>query len=342
MTSPSLRGATTLGARGTRAVRVAKSFPVLLALCLLAALAVAGCGTAGSGEASAQEIAERKIRVTTTTNWHTDLARQLGGDRVEVTGLMGPGVDPHLYEATAGDVDSLSESDIAIWNALNLEGKMEEVFAEVRESVPVVAVGEAVPVEQRIPVENVPGEEFDPHIWFDASAWRRAAGAVAGAYKALDPRHAAGYDKRLHDFVSVVERTDAAIRERVERIPERSRVLVTSHDAFSYFARSYGFRVAPIQGKSTAAEATTADIERVGRTIAEADLNAVFIETSVPRQTIEAVLAAARERGKPTKVGGELYGDALGRPGTPEGTYAGAVRHNAEAIVAGLEGGRAR
>ncbi len=341
MTSPPRGGRITPRARGGRAARVAKSLPVLLALCLVAAIAVVGCGTVGGGEASAQEIAERKIRVTTTTNWHTDLARQIGGDRVEVRGLMGPGVDPHLYEATAGDVETLSESDVAIWNALNLEGKMEEVFAEVGERVPVVAVGEAVPVEQRIRVENVPGEEFDPHVWFDASAWERAAGEVAAAYKKLDPRHAADYDERLRDFVSDVERTDAAIRERVERIPERSRVLVTSHDAFSYFGRSYGLRVAPIQGKSTAGEATTADIERVGRTVAEADLNAVFIETSVPRQTIEAVLAAARERGKPTKVGGELYGDALGRPGTPEGTYAGALGHNAETIVEGLEG-RAR
>ncbi len=305
-----------------------------LALTLVMSLVAVGC--AGRGEADAQEIAGRKIRVTTTTNWHTDLARQLGGERVEVTGLMGPGVDPHLYEATAGDVRRLSESDIAIWNSLKLEGKMEEVFAEVGERVPVVAVGDAVPVEDRIRIRGVPGEEFDPHVWFDTEAWRRCAQAVAEAYAGLDPQHAARYAQRRDDFLAELERVDAAIRKRVKRVPRRSRVLVTSHDAFSYFARAYGFEVASIQGKSTAGEATTADIERVARTVAERDLKAVFIESSVPRQTIEAVLAAARKRGQPTKVGGELFGDALGPPGTPAGTYSGALRHNADMIVEGL------
>jgi manganese/zinc/iron transport system substrate-binding protein len=303
---------------------------------LLAALAIAGCGTAGSvaQSASPEELAGRQVQVTATTNWHTDLARQIGGDRAEVTGLMGPGVDPHLYEASAGDVQALGEADIAVWNGLELEGKMEEVFDEIGEVVPVVTVGEAVPEELLIEIEGT--DEFDPHIWFEVEAWEAAAGAVAEAYKEVDPEHAAGYDQRLDEYVSELERVDASIAAAVERIPEESRVLVTSHDAFTYFGEAYGFEVAPIQGKSTAGEATTADIERVAQTVADADLDAIFIESSVPPQTIEAVLAAAADRGQPTEVGGELLGDSLGSPDTPEGDYAGALRHNADVIVEGL------
>ncbi len=324
---------------GHRAARPGwlKPFSILTGVLagLLIAVLVAGCGTSGGDEASAAEIAQRKVAVTTTTNWHTDLARQIGGERAEVTGLMGPGVDPHLYEASAGDVQTLGESDLAIWNGLQLEGKMDDVFAEIGETTPVVAVGEAVPVEDRIRAQ-VEGEEFDPHIWFEVDNWEDAARAVADAYKRVDPQHAAGYDRRLEAFVAQLEEVDAYVRERVEQIPERSRALVTSHDAFTYFGDAYGLRVAPIQGKSTAGEATTADIERVAATVAQAQLGAVFIESSVPRQTIDAVLAASENRGQPTQVGGELFGDSLGQPGTPEGTYVGALRRNADLITEGL------
>jgi manganese/zinc/iron transport system substrate-binding protein len=322
-----------LGARG-RAARRARAalLPALTAALLLAAAGCAG----GGAQADTREIAERKMRVTTTTNWHTDLARRIGGDRVKVTGLMGPGVDPHLYEATAGDVRRLGESDIVIWNGLQLEGKMEEVFAEVGEHIPVVAAAEAVPLSERIRIDGVAGKEFDPHIWFDTRLWRHAARAVADGYKRRDPRHAAGYNDRLRAYEAELRRVDADVRRRLERVSPRSRVLVTSHDAFSYFARAYRFEVASIQGKSTAGEATTADIERAARIVADRDLEAVFVESSVPRQTIEAVLAAARKRGQPANVGGQLFGDALGAPGTPAGAYAGAVRHNADAVAEGL------
>ncbi len=309
-------------------LRLRAALLVLPALGLLAA----GCGE--EGEATAGDGAA-KLEVVTTTNWHSDLAKQIGGDRVEVEGLMGPGVDPHLYQASAGDVDKLSGADVAIWNGLELEGKMEEVFAEVGEVVPVVTVGEAVPIEDRIEIADVV-DEYDPHVWFDPENWADGAAAVAEGLSDADPEGAATYERNLAAFEDELERTDAYVRARVEKVPERSRVLVTSHDAFSYFADTYGFEVAPIQGKSTATEATTADVERVAETVAEADLGAVFIESSVPQQTIDAVLAAAEKRGQPTEVGGELFGDALGAPGSEDGDWAGAVRHNVDAIAAGL------
>jgi manganese/zinc/iron transport system substrate-binding protein len=195
-------------------------------------------------------------------------------------------------------------------------------------------------VPDRISIKGAAEPEFDPHIWFDPDAWLKAAEAVAEGLAETDPANADSYEANLADFRATVERTARQIRELVATLPERSRVLVTSHDAFSYFARAFGFEVASIQGKSTASEATTADIERVAKTVADAKLEAVFIESSVPQQTIDAVLAAAEDRGQETSLGGSLFGDALGSPSTPEGSWAGALLHNARTIVEGL-GGRA-
>ncbi|HKJ36952.1 MAG TPA: zinc ABC transporter substrate-binding protein [Solirubrobacterales bacterium] len=298
---------------------------------LAGSLIASGCGS----DAASSPGAGGEIKVVATTNWHTDLAKLIGGDRVSVEGLMGPGVDPHLYVATAGDVKTLAGADVAIRNGLELEGKMDEVFEEIGRSTSVVSVGEAVPEERLIPIEGATGE-FDPHIWFDPANWALAAEAVAKAFKEADPDHADEYEERLADFQAELDRTDEQIDEQIEAIPERSRVLVTSHDAFSYFAQAYGMEVEAIQGKSTASEATTADIERVADAIAAGNLAAVFIESSVPQQTIDAVLAAAEQRGQQVRIGGELYGDALGDPGSPDGTYTGAVQHNADAISKGL------
>lgn len=320
-----------------RGVRRPSRF-ALLALAPALALAGALFGCASSPWEEPPAGGEPRLRVVATTTWHTDLANRIGGEKVDVQGLMEPGVDPHLYTATAGDVETLAEADIAIWNGLELEGKLGRVFERVSQTVPVVAVGEAVPVELRIPIEG--SHEFDPHIWFDPEAWAYAARAAAEGLSRVDPENAAFYAENLERFKAEIEATEAEIEAMLAGIPERSRVLVTSHDAFSYFARAFGLEVESIQGKSTAGEATTADIERVAQRVADADLKAVFIESSVPEQTIDAVLASAERRGVETQLGGELFGDALGDPGTPEGTWAGAVRANAETIASGLGGMR--
>ena len=306
-------------------------------IALLLAGLLAACGGSQEGGAGGGAGSDR-LHVVTTTTWHTDLVETIGGDAITVDALMGTGIDPHLYKATAGDVEKLSRADVAVWNGLNLEGKLGEVFENIAKSVPVVTVGENVPEEDLIPIEGVPDKEFDPHIWFDPEAWLQAAEAVAEGLSTADPENEETYRANLEAFRSTVERTTDEIREIVESIPERSRVLVTSHDAFSYFARAFGFEVAPIQGKSTATEATTADIERVAETVADARLKAVFIESSVPQQTIDAVLASAADRGQKTALGGQLFGDALGNPDTPEGSWAGAVLHNARTVVEGLGG----
>lgn len=300
----------------------------------LAAVTVAGCaGTV----ANAGPIAERKVRVTTTTNFITDTARRIGGDRVEVTGLMGPGVDPHLYKASAADIRTLRQADVVLYGGLHLEGKMADLMAELAERQTTVAVTRDVPAELLLePPAGLGGVEHDPHVWFDVSVWQIAARTVADALAAKDPEHAAAYERNLRRFEAELDDLDRYVRRRMAEIPERRRVLVTSHDAFAYFGRRYDVDVAAIQGISTAAEATTADVQRVARVLADRDVRAVFVESSVPRQTIEAVVAAAREMGHETRVGGELFSDAAGSEGTPEASYAGMVRANADRIADGL------
>lgn len=299
----------------------------------VAALALAGCVEGGAGGGG--DIGERPVRVVATANFITDLATVIGGDRVEVTGLMGPGVDPHLYRASAGDVRVLRDADIVFYGGLELEGRMADLLDELGETRPTVAVTRDIPEERlRRPTEYE--GRYDPHVWFSVPLWQIAARTTAEAYAELDPDHADGYRARADAYVAELERLDAEVRAGIGAIPERRRVLVTSHDAFGYMGDEYGLEVEAIQGTSTATEATTADIERVAGIVAERGLRTVFVESSVSRQTIDAVLAAAARRGQRATVGGELFGDAAGEAGTPEGTYLGMVRHNVGLITAGL------
>ncbi len=309
---------------------------------LLAAPLLAACGAVASG--SSREPAElrpiegiegRTIRVTTTTNLITDLARVVGGDRVEVTGLMGPGVDPHLYKASAGDVKRLGEADLMLYGGLQLEGKMGDVLEELGTRRPAVAVTRSLPPD-RLRADPGAANHPDPHVWFDPTLWAVAADEVAGTLAALDPTSAAAYAQRAAAFKAELAALDAETRAAVQAIPAERRVIVTSHDAFGYLGARYGLDVVAIQGISTQSEATTGDIERVASVVAERGLKSVFIESSVPRQTIDAVLAAARARGQQAGVGEPLYSDSAGDPDTPEGTYLGMFRHNVQAIVEGL------
>lgn len=308
-----------------------------LITCLLAVGAVAGCGPV-DGEAADRRVSGRDVRVTTTTNFITDTVRRVGGDRVEVTGLMGPGVDPHLYKASAGDVQTLRRADLVVYGGLLLEGKMEEVLERVGDEQPVVAMTRDIPRDRLLdpPADAPEEEEHDPHVWFDPDLWAIGVRTVAATLARIDPAGASVYRANAAAYVREIRATDAELRRLVREVPPASRVLVTSHDAFRYFGRHYGFDVAAIQGLSTAAEASTADVKRVAAVIAQRRLRSIFVESSVPRQTIEAVVAEAGRRGQRTRVGGELFSDAAGSAGTPEGTYLGMLRANVEQIVEGL------
>jgi manganese/zinc/iron transport system substrate-binding protein len=307
---------------------------VAVAVSLLAALPLAGCGASSAADA---DVGDRKVRVTTTTNFITDTVRRIGGERVEVKGLMGPGVDPHLYKASADDVSTLRDADLIVYGGLQLEGKMTDLLDKLAERQTTVAITKDIPRDRLLEPARGAREQFDPHVWFDVMLWKTAARTAAAALKAKDPEHAAVYDRNLSRYLAELDEADRYVARRMREIPDRQRVLVTSHDAFEYLGNRYGLEVLAIQGISTAAEATTADIQRVAKALAEARVQAVFVESSVPRQTIDAVLAAARREGQPARVGGALYSDAAGDEGTPEGTYVGMVRANADTIVEGLK-----
>lgn len=303
---------------------------------VLVLLITACTSTADSGAAG--QLADRAVHVTTTTNFITDTVQQIGGDRVEVTGLMGPGVDPHLYSARAGDVRSLREADVIFYGGLELEGRMADLLDDLAERQTTVAVTQDLPRGQLLDAGADADEQYDPHVWFDVSLWMQVSRTVAETLAETDPTHASTYEANLEAYLAELAELDRYVTERMAAVPEERRVLITSHDAFVYFGRRYAVEVDAIQGISTVAEATAADVERLAALVVDRGVPAVFVESTVPRQTIEALLAAAAQRGSAVRVGGELFTDAAGQPGTSEGTYVGMLRANADTIADGLGG----
>ena len=322
------------GARGAGCagrLRAARALTVLLAA--VASAALAGCGPAGEDSAP---LADRPVRVVATTSMIADLAREIGGDRVAVEGLMGPGVDPHLYRPRESDVSRLVGADVVLYNGLELEGKMGQALEQVAgRGIVVEPVAEAVPQTALLAPPEFEGA-YDPHLWMDVGLWREVADAVAQTLIAVDTAHADGYRQRAAAYDARLDALDRWVKERVAEVPPEQRVLVTAHDAFNYFGRAYGFEVRGLQGLSTATEAGTADVSELAAFVAERDVPALFVETSVSDRSIRAVVQAVQARGHAVRIGGDLFSDALGNAGSPEGTYEGMIRHNVGTIVDAL------
>ena len=306
--------------------------PVLLHI-LAAAIALAGCG----GD-SVRGADDTRLRVVATTGMIADVAERIGGRRVLMESLMGPGVDPHLYKASAGDVRRLARADLVLYNGLHLEAAMGEVLEEMGKRKHTVAVTDWIDRASLTAPPEFQGS-YDPHVWFDVRLWMRVVQRIEAAYVAADSTHAAEYRARSAALLRDMAALDEWVRARASEVPRERRVLVTAHDAFGYFGRAYGFEVKGLQGISTASEAGTADVQQLADEIARRRIPAIFVETSIPRRTIEAVQAAVRSRGFEVAIGGALYSDALGSPGTPAGTYMGMVRSNVETIVGALTAG---
>jgi manganese/zinc/iron transport system substrate-binding protein len=276
------------------------------------------------------------VKVVATTNIVGDLVRTIGGPQVDVEALMGPGIDPHLYKASAGDVRRMSSAEAIFYSGLHLEGKMSEVLERMGErEVQTVAVAECVPGGELIESKSFSGLH-DPHVWFDVVLWSRAADCVAETLADLDPENANGFRERADAYVEELGALDGWVRERVEALAPENRVLVTAHDAFGYFGRAYGFEVRGLLGVSTAAEAGTSDVQELADFIVERKIPAIFVETSVPPRYVQALREAVRAQGFAVEIGGSLYSDSLGDHGSPAGTYAGTVRANVEVIVTAL------
>jgi manganese/zinc/iron transport system substrate-binding protein len=298
---------------------------------LLALTWLAACGGAAENPSETQPI-----RVVTTTGMIADLAGRIAGPHATVEPLMGSGVDPHLYKASESDVRKLSEADLVLYNGLHLEGKMGDILAKMARRRPVVAVSETVSTERLREPPEFAGQ-YDPHIWFDVSLWTETIDPILAALVELDPAHADAYTRHADRLRSEMIDLDAWVEARIAELPEDRRILVTAHDAFGYFGQRYGVQVVGLQGISTLAEAGLQDVERVVDLVVDRQITSIFIESSVPQRSVEAVQVACRERGHEVTIGGQLFSDAMGAPGTPEGTYAGMVRHNVNTIVNSLD-----
>ena len=305
---------------------------VISAAAIVAAVFLfAGCGGAED------EVADNTLNVLTTTGMVADTVKVIGGERVSVTALMGPGVDPHLYKASAGDINRLNRADIIFYNGLFLEGKMIDVLEKISQGgKPAYAVGEVISSDLLRQSQQYEGHP-DPHIWFDVGMWADTIAFVAAKLSEIDPEGTELFKANAVAYLEELKALDAYCRERVEEIPEGQRILITAHDAFGYFGEAYGIGVVGLQGINTSSEYGIADVQRLVDLIVENGIRAVFVESSVPRRSIEAVVEGCKARGSEVAIGGELFSDAMGDEGTPEGTYIGMVRHNVDTIVDALK-----
>lgn len=308
----------------------------ILILLFLASLVLSACRT--SPNESRTPVSERTVNVVTTTGMIADIVRNVGGERVQVQALMGPGVDPHLYKASEGDVRDLQEADIIFYNGLHLEAQMGEVLERLNEfGIRTVAVTDKI---DRSLLESPPqfAGNYDPHVWFDVTLWMKAVEQVTESLVEVDPAHRSEYEANAEAYLQELQDLNQYVLEQAGRLPPEQRVLITAHDAFNYFGRAYGFEVRGLQGISTEAQAGTADVQGLAEFIAERQIPALFVESSVPQRNVEAVQAAVRAKGFEAEIGGSLYSDAMGTEGTPEGTYIGMVKHNIDTIVKALSG----
>ncbi len=282
----------------------------------------------------------QKLKVVTTTTMIHDAVIQIAENRVQVEGLMGPGVDPHLYKPAASDVIKLSRADIVFYNGLALEGKMSDLFAKLsRQGKPVHAVTDKISKEKLIKPEGVEGH-WDPHVWGDPALWIECVDVIGNALIAADPNGRSTYEAGVKNYQDKLRRLKKWGLEHAGKIPPERRYLITSHDAFNYFGNAFGFKVIGVQGISTVAEAPLADIIHIVDFIKKKKIPAIFVESSVSPATIKRISEDSGAR-----IGGELFSDALGTNGVIEefggrkfdlGTYEGWIAHNISQLVPAL------
>ncbi len=283
-------------------------------------------------------FAQEPNRIVATTGMVGDVVRNIGGDRVEVDVLIGEGVDPHLYKATRSDVAKLLNADAIFYSGLYLEGKLADALERVAGSgKPVTAVTEKLDEALLLKPIDFPGAH-DPHVWMDPVRWLRTVAVVRDALAELDPEGTPDFMKRAETYAAELQRLDAYAEKALSAVPPERRLLVTAHDAFSYFGQRYGFKVMGIQGISTESQAGLARVEELVNLLVEQKVPAVFVESTIPARAVEALVEGAARRGHRVVIGGSLFSDAMGAPGTYEGTYTGMIDHNVTVIARALGG----
>lgn len=302
----------------------------------LVALLVTALLTAGCNPGVTPPAADSPLKVVATTGMVADLVRAVGGSRVSVTALMGPGVDPHLYKPTRNDMQLLLDADLVFYNGLHLEGRMTETFEQLqRPGKPVVALSSGLDqASLRHPPETP--DAHDPHVWMDATLWSQGIDSVAQALAERAPQFTIEFRERAEAHRQELTALDARVRAIISEIPESQRLLVTSHDAFGYFGRAYGLEVHSVLGVTTDSEAAVSDINQLVDLVVQRKLPAVFIESSVNQKSLQALVEGAASRGVQVQLSGPLYSDALGPAESSAATYGGMMETNARTIAAAL------
>lgn len=303
----------------------------MLLLVLVVAMVISACTSDKGNNGKSQQ--GDKINVVTTIAQIAEPLSIIGGDKVEVTSLMGPGVDPHLYNATQGDIKKLESSDAVFYSGLHLEANMTKVFEEIGKSKPVLGIGDSIAADQLLKDE---GGAIDPHIWFDIDLWQQALENATSKLKQMSAENADYFEANKEKYFEELQKLKNESKEKLSQIPKDKRILVTAHDAFGYFGRLQDVEVVGLQGLSTEDEIGLTDIEDTIKIILDHKVPAVFIESSINPASINAVIEGAKKQGLDIKLGGELFSDAMGEEGTPEGTYIGMYRHNVETIYKAL------
>lgn len=299
-------------------------------------LIVSACGTENTQTNEADLDSEETIHIVTTIAQIGEPMERIGGDRVEVTSLMGPGVDPHLYEATQGDIQTLQNADIVFYSGLHLEGNLVEIFSNLKKTKPTAALAESINENQLLRDEE---GAIDPHVWFDLDLWKEALQHATEELKKYSPEDADYFEENKQAYFSQIDEVKTEAEGKLSSIPSDQRVLVTAHDAFGYFGRLFNIEVVGLQGLSTEDEVGISDIQSTINLLVEEQVPAVFVESSINQNSIKAVIEGATKTGLDVELGGELFSDAIGKAGTEEGTYLGMYRHNVNTIYQGLTRG---
>jgi len=286
---------------------------------------------------------KQPFNIVTTTSMIEDAVKNVVKDKMPVQSLMGAGVDPHLYKATQSDIGKLNGASVIFYNGLYLEAKFEDILKKmsVNEDKTIVAVTDGIPRDQLLSVaeedkSDNPAHNFDPHIWFSVELWIKTVEKITETMKKVDATNADFYQQNADAYIAELKKLHTEVGTAIDSIPEQQRVLVTSHDAFSYLSNSYGIKVKGLQGISTVAEYGLKDITNMADFLIDQKIGAVFVESSAPPAGLEAVIEGCKKRGHQLDKRGPLYADAMGKPGTPQGTYIGMVKHNVNLIVEGL------
>lgn len=278
---------------------------------------------------------KKNITIVATTSMLADAARNIVGDCVNVYGLMGPGIDPHLYRAKESDVHKLAAADLVIYNGLHLEGKMAQVLEGMQRFTRLCNASHGLAKTALRCAEF--DELYDPHIWFDVTLWIDVVRYIQQQIMMLDPEHADIYEKNGDDYIIQLQKLHEYVQQRINTLDTSAKVLITAHDAFGYFGAQYGLKVVGLQGLSTDCDISTRDIQQLADYIVKHKVPTIFIETSIPQRAIVAVQNAVQARGWKVAVGAELYSDALGDDSTPAASYVGMVKYNVDAIVDALK-----